>query len=292
MSSVANKMKKLGNISIIGVGLIGGSLGMALRKKKAASGVTGVGRNRARLRKAVRLGAVDSCTTDLRAGVRDADIIVIAAPVGVIQGIVSRILPFLKKGCVITDTGSTKKALVADKIKPRFPNGIGFVGGHPLAGSQLGGVANARSNLFIGTVCVLTPVPGTDRKALAAVKRMWESAGASVELLSPAKHDEVLGLTSHLPHLVAVALVRSALGAEGAQRFIAGGFRDTTRVASSSGGMWRDIFVSNRAGVLKALKKFRSEILRIEGLIKSGNGASLARILDSAKRSRDAVFKT
>jgi len=288
-------VKRLKVVSIIGVGLIGGSLGMALRKRKAASKVIGIGRNPARLKMAITLGAVDRATTDFRAGVKDAQIVVIATPAGLIPEMVKKVLPYVKEDCIITDVGSTKKVIVK-KIQSFLPSGIHFVGAHPLAGAEVGGVKNARPDLFQGAYCILTPVAGTNPKALAVIKKMWQSVGAGVIEISPEQHDTILAFTSHLPHLVAVSLMglvhRYSKKYKNFSKFIAGGFRDTTRIASSPGEIWRDIFLTNRAEILRALAGFKREIDSIESFIRTEDGDSLRKKLEFAKRQRDLLLKT
>ena len=265
-------------VSIIGVGLIGGSFGLALRKKKLVREVVGVGRHTHKLKKAKRLGAIDTYSTDFARGVKDSDVVLIATPVSKIPLMVKRILPYLKDGCIITDVGSTKgwvvekvEEILAKFSRERKGKKVYFIGGHPMAGSEKEGARNARADIFSGSTCVLTPANRSGRAALKVVKHLWTGTGARILLLEPEEHDRLVAYTSHLPHVLAASLA-SLVGKvcrknSRASRITAGSVSDMTRIAASNPDLWADICLSNsRAisesinGILKYLNKFKKSI--------------------------------
>lgn len=276
----------LQNISIYGVGLIGGSLAAAL-KKKGGYRVTGYFHRRGNAVTARRRGLVDYATMDKRAATRDADIVLIATGAFDARGIAREIVPFMRRGAILTDAVSTKGALVADLEKIAAPHGVKVVGGHPFAGSHESGVASARPDLFEKAVCVLTPTPGTDKKALRIVKKIWRDAGMRVVLTTPAKHDALLGATSHLPHLVAAALTASLT--EKAADFVGRGFCDTTRIAQGKADVWAGIFMENKNEIVRALRRFEDVLAEIEKRVSDGDAAGLVRLLDRAARRRQRI---
>ena len=275
-------------VAILGVGLIGGSLGQALRRRHRGRSyrVIGVGRHLDRLKKARSLGAIDELTTDLKAGVRDADIIVLCVPVQTIVPLAARIAPFAKPGAVITDVGSVKQTIVRGMKKALGRRkDVSFVGAHPMAGLEVTGVANAKADLFRGATCVLTP---GSAPATALVRRMWTDAGADCISLSPKLHDEWIAVTSHLPHLLAFALFAQVWDASRAdprvRSLVAGSFRDMTRVAGSDPDLWTGILDMNRS----ALKKAFDGLTRQAKALSSRRRAALhlqLRRLAAAKRS-------
>ncbi|MBI3291733.1 MAG: prephenate dehydrogenase/arogenate dehydrogenase family protein [Elusimicrobia bacterium] len=259
-------------VTIIGVGLIGGSLGMALRRQ--GYHVVGVGRKRAHLALAKRKGAIDDGTLDPSRGVQQSAIVVVATPVDRIVPIVHSVWPWLSPGTLVTDVGSVKAPIVrgvraaARRLSRRQAKAPVFIGGHPLAGSHQQGVRHARADLFEGATCVLTPPLGVSPTALAVVQRMWRSVGARPLLLDPILHDRWVALTSHLPHLTAAALVHS-VGRQARQdrrvvRLLAGSFRDLTRVAVSDPEQWAAITWGNRQALARALKTFRRLLMQAE----------------------------
>jgi len=269
------KYLSLFRVSIIGVGLIGGSFGLALKKKRLARQVVGIGRHIYKLKEAKRMGAIDSYTTDFATGVKDSDIVMVATPVGKIPLIVKRILPHLKDGCIITDVGSTKEKVVKkvqeilakSSGKGRMPK-VSFIGGHPMAGSEKQGVRNASAHIFSGTTCVLTPADKNDRKAVKVVRDLWKRMGARVLLLKPEQHDYLVAYTSHLPHVVAFTLA-SLMGKVDkedprASRIIAGSISDMTRIADSSPEMWIDICLSNSKAISKSINIMEKYLEKIK----------------------------
>jgi prephenate dehydrogenase len=237
-------------VAIIGVGLIGGSIGMALRSRKLAAQVTGIGRNPQALDQAVRQGAIQKGTTDLASGVAGAEVVVVCTPVDRVADDVCQAAEFAPADALITDAGSSKRQLI-DAIERQPKAAAVFVGAHPLAGSERTGVANARSDLLDGRVCVLTPTPRTRLDRARRALQFWTSLGCRVMEMAPSEHDEILAYTSHLPHAMAAATAAS-IPAEWLP-LAAGAYRDVTRVAAASTGLWTAIFRDNRGPLLKAL---------------------------------------
>ena len=249
-------------VAIVGVGLIGGSLGMALRKSRRYR-VIGIGRNIRRLREAKRRGAVDRIATQLSAAAA-ADLVVIASPVDTIAPTFKRLLPYLKPGAVVSDVGSVKGSVMEQIAQVKHPRSIHFVGAHPLAGSHETGVKAAHSRLFERSTVVLVPEPHAPLKPL---KSLWRAVGANVVVLAAAEHDRAVALISHLPHLVAHALVHLLANQRDRRRLIpllAGSFRDATRVAASDAEQWRQILHANRQPLKRSLQSFRRELSRLE----------------------------
>jgi prephenate dehydrogenase len=265
-----------GQIAIIGVGLLGGSLGMASRQRKLARSVIGVGRNPETLARAVSLGAIDEFTTDFATGVALADLVVLATPIPLILSDIERLPELLKTGAVVTDVGSTKAEIAAAGEKYL---GGAFVPGHPMAGSEKSGVEAARADLFEGATWAITPTATTDPTATENVVQLAEAVGARVVPLSPDSHDRAVALTSHLPHVMAYAL--AALAGEQTKTeprlfdLAAGSFASATRVAHSSPELWRDIALSNRPALLETLRAYRTELDAMTAALESGDAALL-----------------
>lgn len=284
----------LNKVAVIGVGLIGGSLALALKRKGLAGTVIGIGRGAENLKDAKRLGIVDGFTQDVAEGVKDADLVFVAVPVLKIGGAIKKALPSLKKGCVVTDAGSVKKAVI-DEVEPMMPAGVHFVAGHPIAGTENSGAQAAFPELFIDRKCILTPTDNTDAKALELVKSLWEEAGSRVIMMDAAVHDRVLAAVSHLPHMIAYSLVNTVADIEDAGvdalPYSAGGFRDFTRIASSSPEMWSDICVMNRDSIVKMIENFQRRLDNLKGLIKNGDLNGLKEAFDRAKKVRDSLLE-
>lgn len=280
-------------LALIGVGLIGGSLARALRDAGHVNEVVGHGRGLANLQRAVELGVVDRIETTPASAVRDADMVVLATPVGCMAGIFAAIAPYLGKDTVVTDVGSVKGSVTAAARKAlggKFPD---FVPGHPIAGTERSGVEASFASLYVGRRVVLTPLPETRPEALARVRAMWQAAGADVVNMSVAHHDDVLAATSHLPHLLAYALV-DLLAQMNDRReifsFAAGGFRDFTRITSSDPVMWRDISLANREAIVGMLKRYRLELDGLIAAITAGDAAKLEALFMRAKAARDTLM--
>ena len=274
-------------VAIVGVGLIGGSIGLALRSKSLADRVIGIGRDLARLDEAVRLGAIDSFTTDVAEGVAEADVAVVCTPV---TRIVEDILAVARHGpasILVTDAGSTK-GRIAEAVE-RDPRGLAcFVGAHPIAGSERQGVAHARSDLFERRSCVLTPTSLTPHDRLERAREFWLGLGCRLFELDPVEHDARLARTSHLPHAVAAALAGSVPPEW--LPLAAGAYRDGTRVAGADAALWAGIFLENRASVLEALAGFERQLSTFRQALEADNEAAIIAWWDSA-RSQRAQFE-
>jgi len=283
----AMETSSFGVVAILGPGLIGGSLGLALRQRRLAQRVVGIGHRATSIEAAKRVGAIDEGALDAAAGVKDADLIVIATSVAAIPRLAAEIMPHVKPGAVLTDVGSVKREIVTH-IEASLRGDVAFIGGHPMAGSEKRGVEAAQAGLFEGSICILTPTPRTPASEVARVSTLWAQVGAHVHLMSPEQHDELVALVSHLPHLAAAALVNVL--PEHAWRFVASGFRDTTRVASSDPALWRDICAANRSPIAASLSRFAQEIAALAQTLQDGRDADLLVKLEAAKRLRDAAF--
>ena len=278
-------------LAIVGVGLLGGSVAKAARAGGLARRIIGVGRDPARLRPAVDDGTLDAAVTDLAAGVRDADVIVLSAPVMAIEGLLERVWRAAPGGALVTDVGSTKGHIVraAERLAATRP--LAFVGSHPLAGSEQAGYRVARADLFRGATVVVTPTEKTELAALKKTTELWEALGARVTSLDPETHDRTVAAISHLPHLIACALVDGAARVEpGALELAARGFRDTTRIAAGDPDMWTDIFLANRDALTEGIEAFREALADLQRVIDAGRAeplkADLARIKAIRERLR------
>jgi prephenate dehydrogenase len=277
---------KIHTLTIVGVGLIGGSLGLAARRRGLAARVIGVGRQTASLETARQIGAIDEGTQDLEASVREADLVVFCTPVDRIVDQVLQAAPCCPPGALLTDAGSTKAAIVRG-LEGRLPARVAFVGSHPLAGSEKRGPDFADARLFQDRLTVVTPTPQTDPVALGRICDFWQALGSRVRTLSPEEHDQALALTSHLPHLVAAALA-GILPLELAE-FTATGFRDTTRVAAGDPSLWTGIFRQNRQAVLAALDALHRWLEGFQQALLADDRNMLDTLLAQAKRVRDAL---
>lgn len=280
----------INRLCIIGVGLIGGSLARALKRAGACVEVVGCGRDESALRRAVELGVIDRYQSDPALAVSGADVVVLAVPLGMMEPVLRRIAPALSAGAVITDVGSAKGSVVAAAQAVFGTVPARFVPGHPIAGTEKNGVEASFAELFQGRRVILTPLSDTDGEAHRIVRRMWEQAGAEVVDMAVEHHDEVLAATSHLPHLLAFALVDTlARMHEKAEifRYAAGGFRDFTRIASSDPKMWRDICLANREAVVAMLDRFSDDLAGLRDAIDAEDGETIAEVFTRAKTARD-----
>ncbi|MFA5095942.1 MAG: prephenate dehydrogenase/arogenate dehydrogenase family protein [Candidatus Omnitrophota bacterium] len=268
--------------AVIGTGLIGGSLALALKKGGLAREVVGVSRHQGSLNSALRMKAIDRGSRSLDI-IKGADLVVLATPVNIIIESRERLLKIAGKDCLVTDVGSTKEKITA-LLERSFPN---FVGAHPLAGSEKRGMANARQDIFKDSLCILTPTASTNAAALAKIRSLWTRMGAKVILLSPTQHDRALSFTSHLSHVIAFALMKSIPA--GLLKFASGGLKDTTRIAASDPGLWQSIFLTNRTGILKALDLFEKNLREAKSAIRRGDARSLRRILKQAQKKRKSI---
>ena len=274
-------------MSIIGVGLLGGSIGLAVRAILNDCEIIGYGHRRETLERAVEIGAIDRGTTDLADATAGSDLVILCTPVGLFDEILRKLATGLKQGSVVTDVGSTKASVVewAGKI---LPVGVSFVGSHPMAGSEKRGVEFARADLFQNALCILTPDENTDQAALATVDSFWKLLGMRTCQMSPVEHDRALAEVSHLPHALAAALV--AMQSPAAMQLAGKGFLDTTRIAGGDGGLWRDIFVDNADNMRAAIGKMRAMLDQFEGLLEPGRGEELRKWLDEAAGKRGALL--
>lgn len=279
-------------VVIIGVGLIGGSLALAGRKKGFFGEIVGVGRNKANLDAAVNMGAVDRYVHDPGSVCKDADLIVLATPVDRILSIGREIAPLLRKGTCLTDVGSVKQALV-ERLDEALPDGVHFVGGHPIAGSEESGAAAARSDLFEGARTVLTPTRSTDPEALKKIRSLWEGVGSIVVEMDAAEHDIILAAVSHLPHMAAYALVNTLSGMQDRHpsipSFAAGGFKDITRIAGSHPEMWREICRMNKKNILKMIGDYTEALKSIRVKIEQERFDELNRLFEQARGFRKGL---
>lgn len=277
---------KLQTLTIVGVGLIGGSVGLAARRRGLARHVVGVGRSADSLARARAAGAIDEAALDLPAAVRRADVAVFCTPVDRIAGQVLASAPGCAPGTLLTDAGSTKATIVA-RLDGRLPDGVSFVGSHPLAGSEKRGPEHADADLFQGRLTVLTPGPHTDPAAVERTAAFWQALGSRARLMPPEEHDRALALTSHLPHLTAAAL--AGLLPDALRELTATGFRDTTRVAAGDPTLWSAIFAQNRDAVLQALARLTDRLGAFRTALEAGDWTTLDTLLAEAKKVRDAL---
>lgn len=277
-------------LTVVGVGLIGGSLALAAKQAGAVQAVVGVGRSEAGRAVVRSLGLTDRVAEDLVSGVRGADLVVLAVPVREIVRLLPEVARLADPGCVVSDVGSVKGPILAAG-DAAFPDGR-FVASHPIAGKEQAGPAAARGDLFRGANWILTPSTRTQPAAAEKVEALWRAVGARVLRMEAGWHDEVFATVSHLPHLVAYALMNAVLAAErGGERirFSAGGLRDFTRVAGSDPAMWRDIFLMNREPVLKALAAHQNALERLAAAIRAGDGTALEALLLQARVAREEL---
>lgn len=277
-------------LSVVGLGLLGGSAAMAARQRELAREIVAVGRRAERLAPALAAGVVDHATTDVAEGVKDADFVLLATPVAAIEGLLAEVWRAAKADAVVSDVGSTKRAIVSLADRLACSRALAFVGGHPMAGSEQSGYAAARADLFAGATVILTPSELTDRLAVKRVAEFWEALGSRVVTLDPDVHDRVVALVSHLPHLVAFALVDAAVRSDpGALGFAGRGFADTTRIAAADPEVWRDIFLANREVLAETLAAFRSALDELERLIAAQASADLGAALARIRGIRNAL---
>lgn len=279
-------MKRFETVAVVGVGLIGGSIGLALRKRGLAENVVGIGRRQASLRIARRAGAVTSTTIDLTKGVVDADLVVVCTPVGRIVEDVRQAAEHARKGTLITDVGSTKQMIVA-ALDEGLPRGCRFLGSHPVAGSEKSGPGSADAELFEGNVAIITPTKNTRAEDFDRLEAFWSDLGSVVIQMSPAEHDEALAVISHLPRAVAAAL--AAAVPEKYFRLAGSGLLDTTRIAAGDVELWKQVFAQNRRNMLTALDQFQQNLAALRSGLEQDDTSQLERILTLAKKNRDAL---
>jgi prephenate dehydrogenase len=277
-------------IAIIGVGLLGGSIGLAARKFRITGEIAGFVRREKSIADCEKAGALDYATTDLLAAVSNADLVVLCTPLAQMRSLAEQFLPALKRGAIVTDVGSVKAGVVHELESVAAKGGAYFIGSHPMAGGEKTGVAAARTDLFKNAVCVLTPTRKSNAGAVRKLERFWKSLGARVLKLPPEQHDLFVSRTSHLPHVVAATLANLVLDPsqpKGQSQLCATGFRDTTRIASGSPEMWRDIALANRKHVARSIAAFISELQKFESVLKRSDAKGITKFFESAKSRRD-----
>jgi prephenate dehydrogenase len=275
-------------LSIIGVGLLGGSIGLALRSVLSNCEIIGYGHRQQTLDRAVEVGAIDEGTSDLGRAVTGSDLVILCTPVGLFCKILQDSSGFLEPGAVVTDVGSTKASVVS-AANQLLPQAVAFVGSHPMAGSEKRGVEFARADLFQNALCITTPTPATDPKAVEGVEAFWRSLGMRITRMSPEDHDRALAQVSHLPHAVAAALV--AMQSDEAMQLAGKGFLDTTRIAGGDGGLWRDIFLDNAANMRASIAELRRKLEEFDALLEPSRAEELRRWLDQAAARRQALLQ-
>ena len=275
-------MKMFDNVVIIGTGLIGASLGLDLKKKHLVSRITGFSRHKSNAALARKYGAIDHIGLSLEE-VRGADLIVLATPPETIIKMASKIAKKVKKGCIVIDVGSTKEK-IASEITRLIP---GFIGCHPLSGSEKRGVRNIEGGIFKGSVCIITPTVKTDKKVLNKVSGLWRKLGSKVVVLSPRSHDRILAFTSHLPHAVAFCLINSI--PDGFLGVSSGGLRDTTRISASDANLWSQVFLTNRLNLLFSIAAFQKKLAVLKLALKRKDKKLLTNILSAAKKKREKL---
>ena len=276
-------------VVIFGVGLIGGSFALALRKANAVGEMVGFGRSETTLQQAMQLGIIDRIGQDAAAEAADADLILLATPVGQMAEIMARIAPYLGAHTLITDGGSTKSDVVRAVYAQLGSKAAQFVPAHPIAGAELSGAAAARADLYVGKKVVLTPLPENTPEAVARVQAAWQACGANIHRLTHAEHDAVFAAVSHLPHLLSFALVHDLAQRDNRDlllSFAASGFRDFTRIAASSPEMWRDICLANREALLQELQLYIAELTQMSAALAAGDAARLEQTFRTARELR------
>ncbi len=283
----------LRKLSILGPGLLGGSIGLAARQRKVARRVSMWARRPDAADQAYQLGAADEATTDLAKVVADAELVVLATPIGAMRALVEQILPILPAGCVVTDVGSVKYPIVT-ALSDALAGKARFVGSHPMAGSEQSGIDAARRDLFDNAVCIVTPREDTDKAALQLVYDFWKAIGCTVKTLAPLEHDEIVARISHLPHLVAAAVV-NVVCSDGSHplNFVGPGFKDFTRIAGGPFEMWTEICLENRKEIGRALDALIEELVKVRAAVENSDAVELRTMLKRAKHFRDELrFKT
>lgn len=288
----------INKLVIIGVGLIGGSFALALREAEQVKHIVGVGRSLENMQRALKLGAIDEIADSVPSALKNADVVFLAIPVGQTGKTMEKISPYLESGTIVTDAGSTKRNVIAAARAHLACHLESFVPGHPVAGAELSGAAAAHPDLYRDKNVVLTPLNETSAAAVKRVEELWQACGARVFQMSADRHDEILATVSHLPHVLAFALMHQisstghaaghadGLGPNDLLRFAGNGFRDFTRIAGSSPEMWRDICLGNREALLSQLDAYQSELAAVRGMLVRGDGEALRTVFTTAREAR------
>jgi cyclohexadieny/prephenate dehydrogenase len=281
-------------VTIIGFGLIGSSIARAIIEHKQADTIVCVDSEQEVCNKSLAFGIADDATIDPSLGVEGSDLVILACPVGAIADIGARISGHLQKDAIVSDASSVKGAVI-EALRPRLPSYVHLVPAHPISGAEKTGPESGFAELFQNRWCIITPLPNTELLAMEKVTKLWESFGSMVEIMDPEHHDLVLGLTSHLPHLIAYSVVGTATDLEDdikseVIKFSAGGFRDFTRIAASDPTMWRDVFLNNKEAVLEVLQRFNEDLTSLQKAIRKGDGEYLYRQFTETRDIRRAII--
>ncbi|WP_051609018.1 prephenate/arogenate dehydrogenase family protein [Fodinicurvata fenggangensis] len=295
MNQVPDHQPLFGKVALIGVGLIGSSLARALHRHGLAGEIVGHARTEEGCVRLLELELCDSAHSDPAEAVQDADLVILCVPVSANADLAEAMAPGLKRGAIVSDVGSVKQAVIRD-VDPFLPEGVHFIPGHPIAGTEHSGPEAGFAELFENRYVILTPPPGADEEALEKLSRLWQACGSTVEVMDPAHHDKVLAITSHLPHLIAYTIVGTAANLEESERrevvkYSASGFRDFTRIAASDPIMWRDIFLNNREAVLEMLQRFSEDITALQRAIRWGEGETLESLFRHTREIRRGVVE-
>ncbi len=282
-------------IALIGIGLIGSSLARVIALENLAGHVAISTRSAATLARAEELGLGDSYTSDAAEAVRDADLVIVSVPVGASGAVAEEIAPALKKGAILTDVGSTKASVIA-QMEPRVPEGVHFIPGHPLAGTEKSGPDAGFAELFQNRWCIFTPLPGTDPAALEKLSEFWRRCGANIDTMDPAHHDKTLAIVSHLPHIIAYNIVGTADDLQTVTKsevikYSASGFRDFTRLAASDPTMWRDVCLHNKDAILEMLARFSEDLASLQRAIRWGDGEKLFDLFTRTRAVRRSIIE-
>lgn len=288
-------MTAFNQITLIGIGLIGSSLARVIKREKLAKMIVAGDSSAAHCATAKKLKIVDSATTNLKTAVKDADLVILCVPVGACGSVAKIIGPHLKPGAIITDVGSVKGAVIA-AVSPYIPKGVHFIPGHPIAGTEHSGPTAGFAELFTGRWAILTPAKNANKAAVKKLVRFWQGCGSKVEVMTPTRHDRVLAITSHLPHLIAYTIVGTAADLEADTKsdvikYSAGGFRDFTRIAGSDPTMWRDVFLHNQAAVLDIAQRLTEDLTALQRAIRKGDGQTLFDLFTRTRAIRKGVIE-
>jgi cyclohexadieny/prephenate dehydrogenase len=286
---------QFGKIALVGIGLIGSSIARAVKEKGLAREVAISTRSAETLKRAEALGLGTSYHKDAAEAVKDADLVIISVPVGASGAVAKQIAPALKPGAIVTDVGSTKASVIA-QMEPYIPEGVHFIPGHPVAGTEHSGPDAGFATLFIGRWCILTPLPGTDDAEISRLRHFWETLGSKVDIMEAGHHDKVLAIVSHLPHIIAYNIVGTAEDLETVTeseviKYSASGFRDFTRLASSDPVMWRDVCLHNKDAILEMLARFSEDLAYLQRAIRWGEGDKLFDLFTRTRAVRQSIIE-
>ena len=282
-------------LALVGVGLIGSSIAHAARRANLVKHIAGYAPRAETRARAQAVGFADSLHAELKPTVEGADLVVLATPIGTYGALAQQLAPHLEKGAILTDVGSVKTGVIRD-VGPHVPEGVHFIPGHPIAGTEQSGPDAGFAELFDGRWCILTPPPGTEASAVERLVAFWRGCGSEVEIMDPRHHDLVLAITSHVPHLIAYNIVGTAADLETVTqseviKYSASGFRDFTRIAASDPTMWRDIFLNNREAVLEMLGRFNEDLAALQRAVRWGDGDALFNLFTRTRAIRRSIIE-